>query len=114
MTQALSADEFANSIKDNLPDNWHFKDEALRYKYNRLYIPESLRIKAKKVIHDNPLAGHQETVRTIYLAQRNYYWPNMINDIKEYVAGYQLCARKKSRTHKPYGKLKLLPTPGGK
>ncbi|KAI0994991.1 hypothetical protein K3495_g13192 [Podosphaera aphanis] len=74
----------------------------------------SLRIKAKELSHDSPLSGNWGTARTIELAQRNYYWPNMGRDIRDYVAGCQLCTRNKAKTHKKHGKLNPLPLPEGK
>lgn len=38
----------------------------------------------------------------------------MSQDIKEYVARCQLCARNKSKTHKLYGNLSPLPVPEDK
>lgn len=65
----------------NVAENWHIEDDTRWYNLNRLYIPESICIKAKRLIHDNPLAGHRGTARSIDLAQRNYYWPSMTQDI---------------------------------
>lgn len=87
MSDALKSDSFAsNLLSQKLPDKLHQEDNALWYDFNRLYIPESLRIKAKELSHDSPLAGHWGTARTLELAQRNYYWPNMIDDVRNYVA----------------------------
>ena len=59
MAQALHTDDFATQIlKNELPEKWHLEDDALWYELNQLYIPESLRIKAKELSHDNQLAGH--------------------------------------------------------
>ncbi|KAI0999077.1 hypothetical protein K3495_g9119 [Podosphaera aphanis] len=109
MAEALHSDEFAIQISQNgLPDEWHLEDDALWYELNRLYIPMSLRIKSKELSHDCPLSGHWGTARTIEPAQRNYYWPNMARDIRDCVAGYQLCTRNKAKTHKKHGKLNPL------
>ncbi|KAI1005125.1 hypothetical protein K3495_g3086 [Podosphaera aphanis] len=114
ISQELSTDEFAKNIMSNITEKWHIEDDALWYDCNRLYIPETLRIKAKRLIHANPLAGHWGTARIIDLAQRNYFWPNMTQDVKEYVTGCQLCTRNKSKTLKPYGNLNPLPIPEGR
>ncbi|KAI0998144.1 hypothetical protein K3495_g10050 [Podosphaera aphanis] len=74
----------------------------------------SLTIKAKELSHDSPLSGHWGTARTVELVQRNYYWSNMARDIRDYVAGCQLCARNKAKTHKKHGELNSLPVPEGK
>ncbi|KAI1003045.1 hypothetical protein K3495_g5156 [Podosphaera aphanis] len=112
---ALNLDNYASQLlQHQLPDNWHLEDGALWYNLNRLYIPEALRIKAKELSHDSPLAGHWGIARTTDLAQRNYYWPGRTQDIHNYVAGCQLCAQDKSKTHKKHGKLSPLPIPEGR
>lgn len=56
---ALRQDKFASELfKSELPNRWHVGDNVLWYDLNRLYLSESLRIKAKTLSHDNPLAGH--------------------------------------------------------
>lgn len=115
MEDALKLDKFAVTLLEkDLPDKWYFEDNALWFDKTRLYIPESLRIRAKELSHDSPLAGHWGIARTTDLAQKNYYWPNMTRDIKEYVTGCQLYNRNKTKTHKPYGKLNPLPIPEGR
>lgn len=47
IAQALSEDNFAKKKTQNLPTNWHIEDNAHWFNLNRLYIPETLRIKAK-------------------------------------------------------------------
>ncbi|KAI0995795.1 hypothetical protein K3495_g12386 [Podosphaera aphanis] len=71
MEDALKLDDFASQLlKDQLPEDWHVEDDALWYKLIRLYIPKTLRIRAKELCHDSPLAGHWGIARTIELAQR--------------------------------------------
>lgn len=77
LADALSNDKLAKEIILDLPDRWHIEDDALWFDLNRLYIPESLRVRAKELSHDSPLAGHWGTARTIDLAKRNYDWPDM-------------------------------------
>ncbi|KAI0995283.1 hypothetical protein K3495_g12901 [Podosphaera aphanis] len=115
MIDALKSDEYATQLLQNqLPVKWHSENGALWYDLTRLFIPDSLRIIAKDFRHDNPLTGHWGTARTIDLAQRNYYWPGMARDIQEYVAGCQLCARNKSKTHRQHGILSLFSIPEGR
>lgn len=101
MEDVLKLDKFAVTLSEkDIPDKWHFEDNALWFDKTRLYIPESLRIRAKELSHDSPLAGQWGIARTTDLTQRNYYWPNMTRDIKEYVTGCQFCNRNKTKTHK--------------
>ncbi|KAI1005996.1 hypothetical protein K3495_g2221 [Podosphaera aphanis] len=57
MTSALNLDKYVSQLLEyQLPDNWHIEDGVLGYNLNRLYIPESLRLKARELGHHNPLA----------------------------------------------------------
>jgi hypothetical protein len=38
-----------------------------------------------KECHDGPLASHGSAKRTITLPKKNYYWPNLKDNVEEYV-----------------------------
>ena len=40
------------------------------------------------------------------LVTRNYWWPEVIKEVKRYVEGYDQCQRMKNRAEIPVGKLK--------
>ena len=64
-----------------------------------------------KICHDDLLAGHFGYNKTLALIKRKYYWPNMKEAVKSYVAGCDVCQRVKARRHRPYGELLALPLP---
>jgi hypothetical protein len=66
-----------------------------------------------KICHDDPTAGHYGQKRTLELVKRKYYWPNMHQDVAEYVQTCDLCQRSTATRHRPYGELQALPIPGG-
>jgi len=39
--------------------------------------------------HDSELAGHPGYTKTHKLITRNYWWPRMLKDIKQYVTDYE-------------------------
>jgi hypothetical protein len=41
--------------------------------------------------HDGPLMNHGGAKRTITLFKKTYYWPNLKNDVKEYVKTCLIC-----------------------
>ena len=85
------------TIKRKLKEDDNFKREGkLIYWKNRLYIPnKNLQIKIIKQHHDEPTAGHPGRLRTEEIIARNYWWPTIKKDIKEYIKGCESCQRNK-------------------
>ena len=50
----------------------------------QLVLPLSLRKKVLIQMHDDPTSGHLAFMRTYLKVSKNYYWPNMRQDIKSY------------------------------
>ena len=68
------------------------KDEALRVEIIRLY-------------HDTPIGEHGGQWKTTELVMRNFWWPGVTREIKQYVEGCDPCQQNKNRTEQPAGKL---------
>jgi hypothetical protein len=49
--------------------------------------------------HDLPSTGHPGISNTLMLVARDYWWPSMRKDIKEYVKGCAICLANKVNTH---------------
>jgi len=45
------------------------------------------------------------------LVTRNYWWPGVTKDIKEYMKGYDVCQRMKNRTEAPVENLMMNEVP---
>jgi hypothetical protein len=45
--------------------------------------------------HDPPVHGHPGINRTIQIVERNYWWPQLCQDVKDYVQGCADCQRHK-------------------
>jgi hypothetical protein len=115
---ALTSDDYAMGIKENLgeadqpPHEKKFRlIEDLLYFEDKLYIPNSLRSEWIQNQHDAPLAGHPGYLKTFDLVNRNFYWPKMYKDIKNYVDGCEVCQRTKHETQHPQGLLQPLEIP---
>ncbi|XP_061485300.1 uncharacterized protein LOC133385725, partial [Rhineura floridana] len=81
---------------------------------NRLYVPPgALRGEVLHLCHDSQPAGHFGTYKTLHLVLRDFWWPRVQADIKDYVAACDTCQRAKSHPGKPPGLLLPLPTPPG-
>ncbi len=61
----------------------------------RILVPESLKEKIFKRFHDSPYAGHLGIKKTTARIQRRFKWHKMGKDIKEYVKGCEICAKRK-------------------
>jgi hypothetical protein len=80
------------NIQKGFKSHFHLQNGLLWYKQNRLYVPKGrLRDVLLKECHDGPLAGHGGAKRTITFLKKSYYWPNLKDDVEEYVKTYLTC-----------------------
>ena len=63
--------------------------------------------------HNLPAYGHPGINRTFYLVSRYYWWPEIKQDIQEYVKGCALCQQNKVNTHAIKAPLNLITPEGG-
>jgi uncharacterized protein (UPF0297 family) len=72
--------------REGLGQQWKTEHGLILWK-DCVYIldSKSLREEIIKRHHDQPLAGHARYMKTHKLITRNYWWPRMMEDIKEYV-----------------------------
>ena len=77
-------------------------------KEGRVYVPknEKLRVEIIWLHHDTPIAGYGGQWKTIELVTRNYWWPGMTKEVKQYIEGCDQCQKMKNRVEMPAGKLK--------
>jgi len=78
-----------------------------------MVVPDDSHIKLQifESRHDSPLAGHFGQEKTYSLISRDFYWPGMTRDVKDYVSRCYDCNRNKSSNHKKFGLLQPLPIP---
>jgi hypothetical protein len=62
-------------------------------------------------VHTHPYAGHYGIDRT-YQKLTSFYWPNMIEDVKEYVDCCDSCQHMKAHQQKKVGEFNPLDIPG--
>jgi hypothetical protein len=67
------------------------------YKEGRVVVTEELSGKRDiiRAHHDPPVHGHPGINRTIQIVERNYWWPQLRQDVKDYVQGCADCQRHK-------------------
>lgn len=68
-------------------------EDALCWK---LWIPEPLQAQLISRAHDPPLSAHRGTAKTFGLLQRQFYWPGMSKQVREYVGSCDLCKETKA------------------
>lgn len=99
-----------------LPSNskWSVRHNVVCYD-GKLLIPDQKALKQEllSIYHTDPLAGHFGIGRTKELLRRKFYWKNLDNDVREYIADCTICKANITPRHKPYGKLESLPIPQG-
>jgi hypothetical protein len=61
--------------------------------------------------YDDPLAGHFALAKCKDLIIRKYFWPEIKQDVKEYIDSYSACQRTRTYRYCPYGVLYPLPIP---
>ena len=80
---------------------------------DKVYIPKekSLRLELFHEHHDSLTAGHFGIEKTYEAISRNYYFPEMRQEITKFIKTCPTCARAKAQRHKPFGKLQPLQVP---
>jgi len=76
-------------------------------KEGKVYVPkdEKLRAEVIRLHHDTPVGGHRGQWKMTELVTRNFWWPGVSREVKQYVEGCDACQRNKNRTQAPAGKL---------
>lgn len=89
---------------------------GLYYLNGKLVIPADDALKRSIIseYHDPPARGHPGIARTAEHILRNYWWPGLTKDVKDYISTCDHCQKNKSKTVKPAGLLQPMPIPRGK
>lgn len=83
-------------VEEGTVRRYWLDDGLLFAKGGRAYVPGTkLRRKLLKETHDPQWAGHPGVERMRALLGRNYYWPNMDDDIEAYVRSCLVCQQDK-------------------
>jgi len=78
---------------------------------NLIYIPDQLRLDILTRYHEKSAAGHLGVKRTLELISRNFSWPKMEDDVKNFVKSCETCMRNKKSRHRKFGLLQPLDVP---
>ena len=80
---------------------WEIKDGIVRYK-GRIYIPNSfdLRRRILNMYHRTKITGHSGMFKTLEMVMRQFWWSGMVEWVKGYVRGCNVCQMTKNQTNK--------------
>ena len=79
-------------------ENWKFDNRSLYFK-NCLYIPEDSHQQLVQLIHEPPTSGHDRFFYTLYLLQKDYWWPSMSTYLWTFSSSCTACQAAKINTY---------------
>ena len=83
-------------------------EKGLVLKEKKVYVlkNEKLRVEIIQLYYNMPIAGHGGQWKTMELVTRNYQWPGMTREVRQYVEGCNQYQRIKNRVEMPAEKLR--------
>jgi len=66
---------------------------------------EALRVKIIRLHHNTPIGGHRGQWKTTEMVMKNFWWPGVTREVKQYMKGCNACQHNKNHTEQPVGKL---------
>ena len=103
----------AENLTKSLSTGYSINEKGYLLYKNRLYIPNVPKIKLLILngIHKTPYSGHPGYQKTITMLEKDYFWPNMKNELAEYIAKCFECQQVKTEHQHPSSLLHPLPIP---
>ena len=74
---------------------------SLFSKVQQIVIPKSLIKMALEIVHDNALVAHPGVDKTYEQARKQFYWKNMLKDIRKHIAECEVCLQYKGKIPNP-------------
>jgi len=76
-------EEEVQEAMERSEEGWKREGKVILWK-ERIYVPDSATLREENVTkhHDSELAGHPGYTKMHKLITRNYWWPQMLEDIK--------------------------------
>jgi hypothetical protein len=109
-------EDLKSTIDWRMPQSYYLNDKGLLYfidatGHSRLMVPAAMKNEVLQTHDHLEELAHFGTEKTYLKLSRNYFWPKMHQDIKEFVATCDICQKTKPKTHAPYGYLMPIPIP---
>ncbi|KAI3796222.1 hypothetical protein L1987_38888 [Smallanthus sonchifolius] len=86
---------------------------GVRTRCGRMWVPKGGELRAKVLdeAHKSRYSIHPGTTKMYQDLKKEYWWPNMKNDVTGYVSKCLTCSQVKAEHQKPYGKIQPLEIP---
>jgi len=80
---------------------------SIMYKERKVYVPKDniLRAEIIRLYYNTPVGGHGGQWKMVELVTRNFWWPGITKEVKQYIEGCDAYQYNKNRTEQPAGKL---------
>ncbi|KAK3009462.1 hypothetical protein RJ639_014219 [Escallonia herrerae] len=113
LTRDPVAQQLLKLIESGKTRQFWQEDGLLMTKGRRVYVPivDDLRRTLIRECHDTLWAGHAGGERTLALLQQGYYWPQIGDEVQEYVKTCLTCQQDKVERKKKARLLQSLPVP---
>jgi len=87
-------------------EEWREVD-SMMYKERKVYVSKDniLRVEIIRPHHNIPVGGHGGQWKIVGLVTRNFWWPGVTKEVKQYIKGCDSCQRNKNHTEQLAGKL---------
>ena len=87
-------------------EEWKEVDSVM-YKKEKMYMPKDniLRVEIIRLHYDTLVEEHKEQWKTVELVTRNFWWPGVMKEVKQYIEGCNSYQRNKNCTEQLAGKL---------
>jgi hypothetical protein len=107
-----SLQNILNNISTGQEQKFVHKDGLVYYK-SRIVVPDDTHLKTKILLefHSSPICGHAGIARTLARISAQFFWPQMKQEIKDFVQQCLICQQAKHDTRAPAGLLQPLPIP---
>ena len=85
-------EEEVRGVIERSEECWRREEKVILWK-ERIYVPGSATLWEEIVTqyHDSELAEHPDYTKIHKLITRNYWWPQILEDIKQYITGCEKC-----------------------
>ena len=71
-------------------------------------VPFSERRHILNYSHDHKTAGHLGVTKTLSKIRQAFYWPGLQRDVRQYIAGCEVCMKSKSPNKTPRAPMQLV------
>jgi len=81
-----------SSTRQLRSEEWSEEQGIMLFR-GKVYVLKDIKLQLEiiKLHHDTPVAGHPGQWKTLELVTRNYWWPGIIMQVKNYVSGCDRC-----------------------